>query len=134
MVGRERLTAPDLAFHASIESRRSLLYHPVHEDEPMPDDDDDQHIVLNFQPRPKPRPGTGRKPPTHLQTDPEDLIAGGAVIAALILAVALVSGWVPADRYAVGVFACLAAVAIAAKLIRARRSKASVTDLPRQRR
>jgi hypothetical protein len=103
----------------------------------MPDDSDDQHIVLNFQPRPKSKPkprsrqGTGRDSP-RLQADPEDLVASGAVVLALVVAVAIVSGWVPVDRYAFGIVAGLAALAVAAKLIKARRSKASVTNLPRQ--
>jgi hypothetical protein len=106
----------------------------------MPDDNDDQHIVLNFQPRPKskPRPNskspqrTGREPPNSLQPDPEDMVASGAVVLALVVAVAIVSGWLPVDRYAFGIVAGLAALAVAAKLIKARRSKASVTNLPRQ--
>jgi hypothetical protein len=98
-------------------------------------DDDDEHIVLNFQSRPKPRQANGPNRPSNLNTTaPEDLITGGAVIIALIVAVAMVSGWVPIDRYIVGIIACLAALAGAARLIRARRSKAPVPGLPRQRR
>lgn len=102
----------------------------------MPDDDDDdEHIVLNFQSRPKPRQTNGQQGPSALKTTaPEDLVTGGAVIIALILAVAMVSGWVPLDRYMVGILACLAALAAAARLIRTRRSKAPVTGFPRQRR
>ena len=97
--------------------------------------DNDEHIVLNFQSRPKPRQTNGQKGPSGLKTAaPEDLITGGAVIIALILAVAMVSGWVPLDRYILGILACLAALAAAARLIRARRSKAAVTGFPRQRR
>lgn len=98
----------------------------------MPDDNDDEHIVLNFQSRPKPRQGTGGKQPTRLQTDSEDIVASGAVILALIFAVAMVSGWIPVDLYTIGILACLAALAVAAKLIKARRSKASVTNLQRR--
>ena len=100
----------------------------------MPDDDDDQHIVLNFQPGPRSRQANGRKAPTRPKTDPEDMIASGAVVAALVFAVAMVSGWLPVGRYTIGLVAGLAALAVAARLIKARRSKASVTDLPRQRR
>jgi hypothetical protein len=101
----------------------------------MTDDNDDEHIVLNFQSRPKPRQTNGQKGPSGLKaTAPEDLVTGGAVIVALILAVAMVSGWVPLDRYIAGVLACLAVVAVAARLIRTRRSKAPVTSFPRQRR
>jgi hypothetical protein len=100
----------------------------------MPDDDD-EHIVLNFQSRPKPRRANGHKPPRDPRTTaPEYLITSGAVITALILAVAMVSGWVPLDRYSVGLLACLAALAAAARLIRAKRSKAPVAGFPRQRR
>jgi hypothetical protein len=98
-------------------------------------DDDDEHIVLNFQSRPKSRQANGANRPSNLKTTaPEDLVSGGTVIVALVLAVAMVSGWVPLDRYSAGILACLAALAAAAKLIRARRSKPPVTDFPRQRR
>jgi hypothetical protein len=102
----------------------------------MPDDDDDQHIVLNFKPRPKPsrksrqQPGRERSPGS--QPDVEDMAAGGAVVLALVVAIAIVSGWVPAGPYTLGIVACLAALAVAAKLIKSRRSKASATNLPRQ--
>jgi hypothetical protein len=125
---------PWSGLHAAFESDRSVLYHSLGEDQPMPDDNDDQHIVLNFQPGPRSRRANGQKGPTHLKTDPEDIIASGAVVVALIFAVAMVSGWVPVGRYTIGIVACLAALAVAVKLIKARRSKASVTDLPRQRR
>ena len=98
-------------------------------------DDDDEHIVLNFQSRPKSRQANGANRPSNLKTTaPEDLVSGGTVIVALVLAVAMVSGWVPLDRYSAGILACLAALAAAARLIRARRSKPPVTDFPRQRR
>jgi hypothetical protein len=97
----------------------------------MPDDDDDQHIVLKFQPRSKVRQKTGRARQTHSQADPEDMLASGAVLLALVLAVAMVSAWVPVGGYTIGIVAGLAALAVAAKLIKARRSNANV---PRQRR
>jgi hypothetical protein len=96
--------------------------------------DDDEHIVLKFQPGRKPRQEAAGQRPAHLQTDPEDFIAGGTVLLALIFAVAMVSGWIAFDRYTIGIVACLAVLAVGAKLVKARRSKASVTDLPRQRR
>ena len=95
--------------------------------------DDDEHIVLNFQRRPKPRQENAPKRPTDLKAEPEDLFATGAVIFALLLAVAMVSGWVPVGRYTMGIVACSVVLAVAAKLIKARRSKASVTKLPRRR-
>jgi hypothetical protein len=97
----------------------------------MPDDDDDQHIVLNFQARRKPRKEIGGRQPAHFQAAPEDIVASGAVLAALVLAVALVSGWIPFGRYSIGIVACLAVLAAGAKLLKARRSKTSVTNLPR---
>ena len=100
----------------------------------MPDHDDDQHIVLNFQPPPKPRREAARTGPSGLPADPQDIIASAAVVAALVLAVAMVSGWIAFGPYSIGIAACLAALAVAAKLIKARRSKASITDLPRRRR
>jgi hypothetical protein len=100
----------------------------------MPDDDQDQENVLKFRPGRKPRQESGRMhAPTNLKTDPKDIIASGAALLALVLAVAMVSAWVPAGRYTIGTAACLAGLAVAAKLIKTRRSKASVTD-PHQRR
>jgi hypothetical protein len=99
----------------------------------MPDDGDDEHIVLNFQSRPRSRRANGQKPPRDLEPGREDMITSGAVIAALVLAVAGVSGWVPIDRYTIGIIACLAIAAITAKLAKARRSKGSVSSLPRER-
>jgi hypothetical protein len=102
----------------------------------MPDNSDDsdksdEHIVLKVQAPPKVRPAAGRQRPPSPQTDPQDMIAGLAVMAALIFAVATVSGWIPLDRYTIGIVAGCAALAAAAKLVKARRS---VTGLPRQRR
>ena len=97
----------------------------------MPDDDDDQHIVLNFQPRRKPRKETGGRQSAQHQAAPEDLVASGAVVVALVFAVAIVSGWFPFGLYSISVVACLAALAAGAKLVKARRSKTSVTNLPR---
>jgi hypothetical protein len=110
----------------------------LNEDPPMPDDDDDQHIVLNFEPRrkaqPKPRQKTGGERQPAAQPDPEDVVASGAVILALVAGIAIGSGWLPVSRYTLGIVAGLAVVAVAAKLIKSRRSKASVTNLPRQKR
>jgi hypothetical protein len=99
----------------------------------MPDDNDDQHIVLKFQPRPKSRDKSrpGREHPARLHPDPEDMLTSGAALLALVLAVAMVSGWVPVGEYTIGIVAGLIALAVAAKLIKARRSDA---NLPRQRR
>ena len=98
----------------------------------MPDDKDDKHVVLKFQAGRKPGRETASKRPTRLQAGPEDMMASGAVVVALVFAVAMVSGWVPVDLYTIGIIAGLAALTVAAKVIKARRSKASVTNLPRQ--
>jgi hypothetical protein len=95
------------------------------------DNDDDQHIVLNFQPRRKPRRETGRTQPAHLRSDPEDIVASAAVVAALVVAVAMASGWIPFSGYTIGILAGLAALAIGAKVLKARRSKTSATNFRR---
>ena len=100
----------------------------------MPDDDHDQPNVVKFRRGRKPRQEPRGMRAPDLKTDPEDIIASGAALLVLILAVAMVSAWVPVGRYTIGIAACLAGLAVAAKLIKTRRSKASVTDLPHQRR
>jgi hypothetical protein len=100
----------------------------------MPNDDHDQPNVVKFRRGRKPRQEPGRMRTHDLKTDPKDIIASGAALLVLVLAVAMVSAWVPVGRYTIGIAACLAGLAVAAKLIKARRSKASVTDLPHQRR
>jgi len=89
----------------------------------MPVDDDDQHIVLKFQPVPKSRQETGRKHPTTPKADLEDMIAGRAALIALVLSIAIVSEWIPVGRYSIGTVACIAGLAVAAKVIKARRTK-----------
>jgi hypothetical protein len=100
----------------------------------MPDDDDRDDNLLRFEPGRKPKPN-GRMPQTSRpNVDPVDLIAAGAVVVALALAVALVSGWIPIDDYTIGLVACAVAGAAVAKLVKAkRRPKAPVTKLPNRR-
>jgi hypothetical protein len=117
---------------ATIESNRSVLYHCGGEGQPMPDDDDDQHIVLKFEPGRKAAQEAKRKRPSSLQADPQDIIASGAVVAALVFAVAMVSGWIPFGLYTIGIVAFCVALAVGAKLLKARRSKASASNFPRQ--
>jgi hypothetical protein len=104
----------------------------------MPDDNDDRDNLLRFERVPKkaPKPkANGHLPPTLANGDPEDIVAAGAIIVALALAVAIVSGWIPLDRYTIGIAACCAAGAVMAKVIKARRRpKAPVTKLPPRRR
>ena len=96
----------------------------------MPDDRDDPDNLIQF--RPMPRRGTsGRKPQSSIGVDPEDLITAGAAILALVLAVAMVSQWVPINVYTVGIVVCSGAGFVVARLIRARRSSGPVTKHPR---
>jgi hypothetical protein len=102
----------------------------------MPDDDDRDDNLLRFElgRKPKPKPN-GRMPQANRPSiDPVDLIAAGAVVAALALAIAMVSGWIPTDDYTIGLVACAVAGAVVAKLVKARRRpKAPVTKLPNRR-
>lgn len=99
----------------------------------MPDEEDPFDNLLRFEPGRKPKPN-GRLPQANRpNVDPVDIVAAGAVIGALVLAVAMVSGWVPIDDYTIGLVACAVAGAIVAKLVKARRRpKAPVTKLPRR--
>jgi hypothetical protein len=99
----------------------------------MPDEEDPFDNLLRFERGRKPKPN-GRLPQADRpKVDPVDIVAAGAVIVALVLAVAMVSGWVPIDDYTIGLVACAVAGAIVAKLVKARRRpKAPVTKLPRR--
>jgi hypothetical protein len=96
----------------------------------MPDDKNDRDNLLPFRPVAKPEK-SGRKHQTSLGADPADLITAGAAIVALVLAVAMVSQWVPINAYTVGIVACSAAGFVVGKLMRARRPNGPVTKHPR---
>jgi hypothetical protein len=95
----------------------------------MPDNENDHDNLLHFRLRTKSEKN-GRKHQTDLRVDPEDVIASGAVIVALIIAVAMVSQWLPINAYTVGMAACSGAAAAIAKIIKARRSTASEIRYP----
>jgi hypothetical protein len=96
----------------------------------MPDDRDDPDNLIQFRPVAKPKK-SGANRGSSIGVDPEDLITAGAAILALVLAVAMVSQWVPINVYTVGIVVCSAAGFVVAKLIRARRSSGPVTKHPR---
>ncbi len=96
----------------------------------MPDDSDEPDNLIPFRPVAKPGK-SGRKPQSSIGVDPEDLIAAGAAILALALAVAMVSQWVPINVYTVGIVVCSGAGFGVARLIRARRPGGPVTKHPR---
>jgi hypothetical protein len=93
-------------------------------------DDDDNHIHaesvnylhLSFMSE---RDGDKRK--TNLKIDPEDIIAAGAVIVALIFAMAMVFGSVPINKYTVGIVGFSGAGAIVAGIVKARKGKTTGT-------
>jgi hypothetical protein len=60
---------------------------------------------------------------TELKIDPEDVIAAGAVIVALIFAVAMVFGSVPINKYTVGIVGFSGAGAIVAGIVKARKGE-----------
>jgi hypothetical protein len=77
----------------------------------------------------------GRRQRGNISVDPEDVIAAGAVIVALIFAVAMVFQWVTINVYTTGIVACAGAAAVIAKLVQARRRRnGSVTKHPRNHR
>jgi hypothetical protein len=96
----------------------------------MPDDKDDHDNLLQFRPVVRPEKN-GRERQTGIAADPEDLIAAGAAILALVLAVAMVSQWVPINAYTVAMVACSAAGFVVLKLMRARRPSGPVKKQPR---
>jgi len=90
----------------------------------MPDSKDDDDNLVPFRRRKKPETN-GRMRQTGLKVDPVDVIASGSVIAALLFAVAMVSQWLPINAYTVGIVACCGGGFIIARLIKARRARAS---------
>ena len=93
----------------------------------MPDDDDN---LVHFRPRTKSEMN-GRKRQAERKVASEDVIASGAVVVALLCLVAMVSQTLPINAYTVGIVACSAAAFVVAKLVRARRPKASGIRFPR---
>jgi len=89
----------------------------------MPDSKDDDDNLVPFRRRKKAETN-GHKRQTDLKIDPVDVIASGAIIFALILAVAMVSQWLPINAYTVGIVACCGGGFVIARLIKARRAKA----------
>ena len=96
----------------------------------MPESEDDDDNLLHFRLRTKSEKN-GRKRQADFRVDPEDVIASGAVIIVLIIAVAIVSQWLPFNAYTIGVVACAGAGFIIAKLVKARRPRASGIRFPR---
>jgi len=87
----------------------------------MPDKENDADNLVPFRLRKKKSERNGHKRQTNLGVDPVDLIAAGAIIAALLFAVAMVSQWLPINAYTVGIGACSGAGFIIAKLMKPRR-------------
>jgi hypothetical protein len=96
----------------------------------MPDRNDDDDNLVPFRLRKKTEKN-GHKRQTGPMVDPVDVIASGAIIFALILAVAMVSQWLPINAYTVGIVACSSAGFVIAKLIKARQARASGIRFPR---
>jgi hypothetical protein len=96
----------------------------------MPDDRDEPDNLIQFRPLAKPKKSGSQRQPS-LGADPGDLIAAGAAVLALVLAIAMASQWAPINVYTLGIVACSAAGFVVARLIRARRSSGPVTKHPR---
>jgi hypothetical protein len=96
----------------------------------MPDNEGDDDNLVHFRLRTRSEKN-GRKRQTDLRVDPEDVIASGAVVIALMFAVAIVSQWLPFNAYTIGMVACSGAAAAIAKSVKASRPKASAIRFPR---
>ena len=96
----------------------------------MPDARGDPDNLLPFK-RTAKSEKSGRKQQTNVGAHSEDLIVPGAIIVALLFAVAMVYQWVPINGYTLGIVACSGAGAVAGRLLRARRPNGSVTKYPR---
>jgi hypothetical protein len=96
----------------------------------MPDRNDDDDNLVPFRLRKKAEKN-GRMHQTDLKVDPVDVIASGAVVVALVFAVAMVSQWLSINAYTVGIVACSGAGFIIARLVKARQPRASGIRFPR---
>ena len=96
----------------------------------MPDSEHDDDNLLHFRLRTKSEKN-GRKRQTASRAAPVDVIASGAASIVLIIAVAIVSQWLPFNAYTIGMVACAGAGFIIAKLVKARRPRASGIRFPR---
>jgi hypothetical protein len=96
----------------------------------MPDNEGDDDNLVHFRLRTKSEKNS-RKRQTDPRVDPEDVIASGAVVIALMFAVTIVSQWLPFNAYTIGMVACSGAAAAIAKFAKARRPKASAIRFPR---
>jgi hypothetical protein len=67
----------------------------------------------------------GKNKKTKLTIDTEDIIAIGAVIVALIFAVAMVVGWIPINETTIGVASCSGAGAVIARIVKAKKKKST---------
>jgi hypothetical protein len=88
----------------------------------MPDSKDDDDNLVPFRLRKKTKKN-GHKRQADLKIDPVDIIASGTIIFALILAVAMISQWLPINAYTGGIVACSIVGFVIAKLIKARRAR-----------
>ena len=64
-----------------------------------------------------------RKGKTILQIDPEDIVAAGAVLIAVMLAAAMIFGAVPINKYTTAIITLSGGGAVVAGIVKARRGK-----------
>ncbi len=67
----------------------------------------------------------GRRRKTTLKIDPEDVIAWGSVLVAVIMAVAMVLGSVPINKYTAGIVCFSGCGAAIARIIKARHKRST---------
>jgi len=106
-----------------------MLFVSRPEVETMSDNKSDDDNLVPFRLRTKSEK-KGRKRQTNIGVDPVDVIASGAVIVALVFAVAMVSQWLPVNAYTMGIAVSCGAGFVIAKLMKARRLRASGIRFP----
>jgi hypothetical protein len=67
-----------------------------------------------------------------LKLDPEDIIAIVAGIVAIMFAAAMIAGWVPINKYTVGIVGFSGAGVVIAKIVKARSGKAPAKPKPKK--
>ena len=74
--------------------------------------------------------GKKKENKTSISIDTEDIIAIGAVLVAIMFAVAMIVGWVPINKYTVGLASFSGVGAVIAKIVKSRRTKVAAKPEP----
>ena len=86
----------------------------------MPKNDDDNliqfHVGISSE-------KNGKKRKTTIKIDPEDIVATGGVLIALVFSLAMISGFAPINKYTVSVVGLSVCGTAVAKIVKARQSR-----------